>query len=568
MADIRETVLLDHMDTGRFRKSSSSGLSSKIKMAVRSFVVATSDTSLRRLYHAIYRAHVSHAVRVLKKLPGIHSIYITGGMAVDEIQPGISDIDLTVNGVWTESEQVRIIAALKRLSEQSPLYDTLLSQCTQSLEVLQSLYATDFYFQYLFDRGRSRWKLLYGEDVFCKLPSVPETRIGGGYYMELRTWWCYFIKSVFGFGPTATDELFRRSIPYKAVAGILMSKAYFDGESPVKSRHAIIESSTEQASGADRNLLERLTASATTRHRRFEGDIQQETYEFLMRQMESVHAELGRNTSFEAMEFQGVHIDGSAEEMMVSASARRYADDVVGRVKAEWKGYRSAYLVPCLSFFYLDDLVLLLEVRPDELPTVKQIRDLCSYALEQADALNQRVALYLLLPEAAYQLEIVSVVELWHHTLCPQANPEVFAFLERPEFVVDGEPRSASKATIWSSFASALVDEEISIRRTAFSKAAARGDIPTLELLRNLWRQLQLEIVQRSKERNFVVLPMTVPSIQRMLGHFGIPTGTILEELREAYAAEHNGHAVDVQSLLPQLMALFAAFGPESTARV
>jgi hypothetical protein len=88
-----------------------------------------------------------------------------------------------------------------------------------------------------------------------------------------------------------------------------------------------------------------------------------------------------------------------------------------------------------------------------------------------------------------------------------------------------------------------------------------------MELLRNLWRQLQLEIVQRSKERGFAVLPMTLPSIQRMLGHFGVPTGTILDELREAYESELNGQPVDVRPLLPQLMALFAAFVPEPAAR-
>jgi hypothetical protein len=567
MADIRETVLLDHMDTGRFRKTSSSGLRSKIKLAVRSFVVATSGTPLRGIYLAIYRAHVSHAVRVLKEFPGVHSIYITGGVANDEIQPGISDIDLTVNGVWSEAEQGRLIATLKRLSEQSPLYDTLLSQCTQSLETLQSLYATDFYFQYLFDRGRTRWKRLHGDDIFATLPPIAESRIGGGYYMELRTWWCYFIKSVFGFGPTASDPLFQKSIPYKATAGILTSKAHFDGEPTVKSRRAILEQVAPRTSGPDHHLIHRLIASEKDRHRHFDGDIQQETYQFLLRELEAVHAELGKNSSFQALQLQGVHIDGSASELLVSRASQEYVDAVVARVKQQWKGYRSAYLVPSLSFFYPDDLVLLLEVRTDELPTVQQIRELCRYALEQAGKLPQRVALFLLLPQAAYQLEIVSVVELWHHTLCPQANPEVFAFLSRQEFVIDGEPRAHEQSPIWSYFASALVDEEIGIRRTAFSKAATGGEMPSMELLRNLWRHLQLEIVQRSTERGFAVLPMTLPSIQRMLGHFGIPTGTILDELREAYTSELNGEPADIAPLLPQLMALFAAFAPEAAAR-
>jgi hypothetical protein len=282
--------------------------------------------------------------------------------------------------------------------------------------------------------------------------------------------------------------------------------------------------------------------------------------------MEAVHAELGRNSSFQALDLQGMHIDGSASEMMISSNARAFIDAVVERVKKQWTGYRSTHLVPSLSFFYPDDLVLLLEVERDQLPTVQQIRALCDFALESAKSHNQRVALYLLLPHAAYQLEVVSVVELWHHTLCRQANPEVFAFLHRPEFVIDGEPRAESAAPIWSRFAAALVDEEISIRRTAFHKAAAGADdIPSMELLRNLWRQLQLEIVQRSKERGFVVLPMTIRSIQRMLAHFGVPSGTILDELREAYQSELEGTPVDIRPLIPQLMALFAAFAPELT---
>ena len=563
MADIRETVLLDHMDTARFRKKPSSPFRDKLKMALRTFVVATADTPLGPVYHAIYRAHVRHAVRTIKKLPGVHSIYVTGGMANGEIQPGISDIDLTVNGVWTEEEQARLTDALKRLSGQSPLYDSLLSQSSQSLDSLQSLYATDFYFQFLFDRGRTRWKRLYGDDIFAMLPAVPADRIGGGYYMELRTWWCFFLKSAFGFGPTATNELFRNSITYKAAASLLMCKAYFDGQPPASSRLDIMQRAADRAEGADKDLLQRLIAGNAARHRHFVGDIQQETCGFILRQMEAVHAELGNNASFQPLKLDGIHIDGSASEMMVSAPARSFVDAVVARVKAEWKGYLSAYLVPCLSFFYPDDLVLLLDVRAGELPSVQQIRDLCAFAIDQAPALTQRVALYLLLPEAAYQLEIVSVIELWHHTLCRQANPEVFALLERQEFVIDGSPRSASAAPIWTRFASALVDEEINIRRSAFGKAATAGDIPSMELLRNLWRQLQLEIVQRSTQRGFCVLPMTVPSVLRMLQHFAIPGGDILERLREAYQSELNGHPVDVRPMIPELMALFAAFMPE-----
>jgi len=567
MADIRETVLLDHMDTSRFRLKASNSFMAKMKLGLRRFVVATSGTPLRLLYVAIYRAHVRYALRKLRNLPGIHSIYITGGMAIDELEPGISDIDLTVNGEWNDERQARVTAVLKRLSEQSPLYDTLLSQCTQSLSSLQSLYETDFYFQYLFDRGRTRWKRLYGEDVFALLPPVPETRVGGGYYMELRTWWCYFIKSVFGFGPTASDEIFRKSIPYKAAGGILNCQAYFEGHTPAASRKIAMQSAVESHSGPEQQLLVRLVASAAGRHRHFGGDIQEETFPFLISHLEKVHTLLGNNSSFGSVNVNGVHIDVAAAEMLVSSAARSYVEAVIARVKLEWAGYRAAYLVPSLSFFYPDDLVLLLEVHPDKLPTVRQIRDLCRFALESSATRTQRVALFLLLPEAAYQLEIVSVVELWHHTLCPQANPEVFAVLDRPEFVVDGAVRPAPHPPIWSRFANDLVNEEIGIRRLAFGKVAQAGDVASLELLRNLWRQLQLEIVQRSVAQGFAVLPMTVASIERMLQHFGLPGAAILGRLREAYQSEINGQPVDIRPLLPELMALFAAFTEAANAR-
>lgn len=564
MADIRETVLLDHMDTSRFRKKPSKRAASKIKLALRRFVVASSGTPLRYIYYAIYRLHVFYALKALKRFPGIHSIYITGGMAVDEVTPGISDIDLTVNGTWTEQEQTLLIARLKRLGESSPLYDTLLSQCTQSLETLKSLYATDFYFQYLFDRGRTRWRRLYGEDVFAMLPPVPETRVGGGYYMELRTWWCYFIKSAFGNGPTATDELFRISIPYKAVAGILMTKAYFDGDRPAMSRRLMMQRALERSAGLEHSLLERLTASAKSHHRHFDGDIRQETFEYLLLQMERLHAVLGENASFQSTGAQGFHIEGSASEMMISKACREYVTSIVDIVKESWTGYRSAYLVPCLSFFYPDDLVLLLEVQPDQLPNVSQIRNLCDYALKHGGGLTQRVALYLLLPEAAYQLEIVSVVELWHHTLCRQANPEIFALLQRPEFVIDGHARSDSPAPYWSRFADALVNEEIGIRRSAIGKVAEAPDTSSLELLRNLWRHLQLEIAQRSAAYGFVVLAMTLPAMQRMLQHFGIPSGPVFDQLREAYESELNGQRIELAPLMSQVMELFAAFAPDT----
>lgn len=559
MPDLRENVLLNHMEASRLTAAPGSRLWSHIKLAVRWLVVATSGSPLRYVYAAIYRAHVAYALRVLKRLPGVQSIYLTGGAAIDDIKPGISDIDLTVIGEFSSEEQSRVSETLRRLSRLSPLYDTVLSRCVQTLSDLRSLYETDYFFQYRFDQGRSRWKLLYGEAVFDHLPHVPEERRAGGYYTEMRTWWCYFLKSAFGSTVLAHDDIFRKSVAYKAYSGVLTIRLALETGEVEVSRKKAIERALSRSEGVERAFLGRLTRSANRRHLSFEGDIQEETFRQLIALMEDTHARIAATPGFHAVEAFGMHIDGSADEMLRTEAADAHIAEVIAHVKREWKGYRAAFLVPSLSFFYPDDLVLLLEVDGCELPSVRQIRNLRRFHAKRASGLPQRVALFLLLPNGAYQLEVVSDIELWHHTLSPAANPEVFAFLHRPEFVLDGNARAGAPAPIWSRFANDLVNEEITIRRAAFGKtgAAAAGALSSLEILRNLWRHMQLEIIERSVKFGFVYLPLTLPAMQRAFEMSETSAGPLLDQLREAYESELQGKTTDVQALLPQLMALF-----------
>jgi hypothetical protein len=573
MPDLRETELLNQIKKSRGDTNAARRPGLRLKSLSQRFVVATSQSPLRVVYLAIYRWHVSYAVRMLRAFPGLHSIYVTRSMAIQQIQPGVSDIDLSIYGDWTEEQLAPVRAAVQRLSRWSPLFDRNLAQSTQTLNEAQTLYATDYYFRHRLDEGRTEWKLLYGHDLFALLPPRDVGRAAGGYYMDLRLWWSNFIKTAFAFGPMADDEVFRISIPYKVAAHLLNAQNVLAGGPPQSSRRDIMQAALQTRDGAQRQFLERLVQSAATGHRGFAGDILEESLPFLLETFEAIHARIRATSAFGLGSTGGaVRIDGSATELLVSPSARSYAQQVQELVKSTWTGYRSSYLISSMSFFNLDDLVLLLEVDAGRLPTVAQIRQLCRYALDHAGSLPQRVALFLLLPEGAYQLELVSSIEQWHHTLCPSANPEVFAFLDRPEFLLDGEPRPSAVAPVWSRFANDLVDEEISIRRAALGKIAATGNIASLDLLRNLWRHLQLEIVQRSAREGVAILPMTVAAVERNLDRLGIgqnsiAQGSIFARLREAYESEIQGRAVDIRPLLPELMGLFAAFSAQPPAQ-
>ncbi|MBV9404514.1 MAG: hypothetical protein JO211_04160, partial [Acidobacteriaceae bacterium] len=416
------------------------------------------------------------------------------------------------------------------------------------------LYETDFYYQFRFDQGRTQWKLVYGEDVIATLPPVPKDRVTGGYYMDIRNWWDTFTRSALGDGPTSRDLIFRNSIAYKAAAEILNKWSALETGVTEHSRTKGIERALARASDPERNYLSRLQRTLENRYLSYEGDILEDTFQFLLRRLECFHLKLAQAPGFRPS--LPMQIDAVPDELLLTAAARTRAAEVVEHVSNEWRGYRGAFLVPSVSFFNLDDFMLLIDVDPAKLPSLKQLRTLCRIHAERSRQLPQRVALLLLLDQGAYQLETVSLLELWHLVICPSANPDVFSLMECPDFVLDGEPRPDGTRLTWTSFASALVAEEIGVRSAAMSSVNTDPSMSSLELLRNVWRHLQLEIIQRSAQQGHVLVPMTPAAMRRAFRSWGVPGGEALRALEEAYRSELEGVSLDVRPLLNDFMAV------------
>ncbi|MGD0941886.1 MAG: hypothetical protein ABR905_19490, partial [Terracidiphilus sp.] len=346
MPDLRETELLRQIKRRRADTNAARRPGLWLKSVVQRFVIATSQTPLRFVYLAIYRWHVSFAVRKLRTFAGLHSVYVTRGMAIEQLQPGVSDIDLSIYGDWTEEQLAAVRAYLQRLKRWSPLFDP----SAFALKEVQALYATDYSFRHRLDEGRAEWKLLYGEDLFALLPPQDLARAAGGYYMDLRLWWSNFIKTAFAFGQMAENEVFRISIPYKVAAHLLNVQKVLAGGPPESSRRDIMQTALKTGGGAYRQLLERLVQSAGAGHRSFAGEILEESLSFLLETFEAIHAQIRAGSSFGLGSAGGaVRIDGAADELLVSPSARSYAQQVVELVKRTWTGYRTSYLMPCMS---------------------------------------------------------------------------------------------------------------------------------------------------------------------------------------------------------------------------
>lgn len=557
MAEIRELLLEDHMGASLFRLPGWGRMASALKLALRRFVVLTAGTPLRFFYRAAYRIHVRYALRKLKQLPGVRSIYVARGVASGDILYGVSDIDLVVLGDWSDAEHAQVMSVLRRLSATSPLFDASLWQHAHAVSAMRDLYATDFYYQFRFDQGRTQWKLLHGEDVLASLPPIPVDRVAGGYYMDVRNWWDAFTKSALGTGVTARDSIFQHSIAYKAAAEIVNKALALEDGSIEHARQKGIEKALARAAGADREFLTRLRVSAEKRHLSFSGDIRQETLQFILRTLETINLKIADTPAFAPL-VDSMSVDAPVEEIFRTTAANEQISEVLGHVKRNWSGYQGAAVVPSVSFFNLDGLILLIKVDPADLPHVRQLRELCGMYARASSKLRQRVALSLLLQEGAYQIESVSYLELWHLVISPAANPDIFSLLSTGDFAIDGAPQTWSRTPVWTKFAGALIEEEITVRRAAMVKPNAGGSLSSLELVRNIWRQLQLEVIERSTKAGQAFIPLTPEAVQRALLAAGFPGIPALDRLLKCYRAELEGQTSDVQPLIAEIMAVLA----------
>ena len=555
MADIREIALLQQQHSAR-NAPPWARFASQLKLLLRRFVVLTSGTPLRILYQAVYRAHIGYALRQLRRFPGTRAVYLARGLASPDVVYGVSDIDLVTLGDWSDADHGKVVAAMQRLNRLSPLYDTTLADQVHQIPVVRNLFETDYSVQFRFTQGRRSWKLLFGADLNAQLPAVCPEKIPGGFYMEVRNWWRYFAGSAFGGGPLAVDEIFRNSICFKAVADIVDIQFRMANGAGSASRKEAVERAGSVDGTGHSAYLRRLLNCARRRFLRFDGDVIEETFRFLLPAIDAFHAELAATPLMAAIG-DGVRIDATAAETLRTPAAQAHAMAIAEFARKCWPGYRGSYLTPSLSFLNMDDLLLIVDVDAARLPSAAQVRALCRRHAEAAANLRQRVSIYLRLDDGAFQLDILSPIELWHFLISPAAVPDVFAPEGIDAFRIDGAPR-AGVIPRWTRFARDLVDEELAVRRKAMSKMSEAGRLmPSLVILRNLWRHLQLEVVQRSAEMGRPVIPLTPHAVCRALASWGVDA-TALEGLRDAYAGELEGRPCDAAALLRNAMPFFA----------
>ena len=543
MADIRELIMLD---PGLLDPRPETGLTRRlqnVKMSLRRWVVRSARVPiLRRLYLAIYKAHGWMVVGVARRFAGTDAVYLTNGTAGGDVQIGVSDVDVAIFGHWPEALQFRLMKIFGAMVFFSPLLDRGSIGCIGTVEDMRNLCATDLYFAFFFAMGRGRWKLLYGRDVLPELPEVEAERWAGCVYTSVRRWWSMIVVCALGDDVTGRDAIFRNSICFKTVAETLRAERMLRGAGVEAvsgvGRGALVAAEYQRTGEPLAGML------AESERRQFVGiarDPRVPTFWWALQRAERFHAAMRAEATFQA--FVPFRVEGAASERMVAEATRAHAEALVACAVREWPEMRAAWLVPGVSRLALDSVVLLFEGSAGRAPSVEVLRRLRAMHLG-VTGLPQRVNLFLLCEQAAYQFDVNSAIDFAHDTLTPETAPDVFLAMSLPEFLVYGEVSAEREDLRWSYFAQELAAEELMGRRGAFRRFGVVSRPSDLENLRNFWRYAQLLVMERSALAGEVLLPRTVAAVRRGLEEWVSGSLAVdLAALEEAYRKAVEGAA-------------------------
>ena len=529
MADIRELVILDAWAAPALPETGVKLRLAQARTMLRRMVVRSSRLPfMRPLYLAVYLFHIWLAKFLASRFEGTRTVYLAAGLGRGEVRPGISDVDIIVLGDWTDNQQFRVLKRLALVYILLPLYDRENLREIQTWEGFQHLNATDLFIAYHYASARRNWKLLWGEDLVAGLAPLAPERRGGAALLETGRWWAAFMRLTLGHTAISRDEVFRNSLCFKTVADTVRAEYIARGEAPPPNRLALLQSNL----GEDAALLrDRLLASEASTFLTMEGDPLELISPWLLRRLEQQRALLQDSPGLTAT--VSFRIEGTADERLIADSTLQHAQKVATSA-SQLPGFQAAYLSHCALFLMPDALALFLAFDPARVPTATQLRELMQDHLRVSPTLPQRLVIYLLLEHGAYSLDPVYGLELWTWSLMPQVNPDIFAMLTQPDFLLLGSPRISAGEPRWSSVSQELMDEELAARRGAHARFGVVSRPAAMDNIRNLLRLLQLVLMEQSGRSGELILPVTVPVICRSFAVYAPELTADLQQLEQA----------------------------------
>jgi hypothetical protein len=498
---------------------------------LRRLVLATSVPPLLWLYRCWYALARALVVRRLRRFPSVVALYVRGGGGRGELIPLVSDLDFVV--VVRDAPPVelrRLREAYAGAARRTRVLDR--SPVVIEEEQLRRLHAVPRR-QVWIAEGKTTWRLVHGRDVVAALPDLHPRDIQPGLLQEMRVWWARYAACAIRDPRRRRETVALNVIGYKAVSEMLGLAAGLEGRPLVFSRAAALEESAAHPDAAVRDLRPRLER---VRRRRFLGDdpgLADAAKDVLIARLDAAGALLERRGSADREPAAAVRVDAPLEEWAAPPGTREHVEDLRRAARAAWGSRFHGAQLATGACFDLDEWALGLRVDRSRPPPLAALRDLHDLHEAAPRAVRAAVHPYLLLSDAALQLDADERTKSERAVLFGSVHPEVFELFSRPELGLEDRPEPRAHAAAWTPLAA----DATRARADLFLDRLPRPDLPEAggAGLAGVFRKaLQLVLITRSAERGGVVYPLTSPAIRREMERQGVE---LPAELAPAVAA-------------------------------
>lgn len=519
---------------------------------LRRLVLATSVPPLLQAYQGVYRLVTLLALRLFRSYPAIRAVYLTRGSAKGEVVPLVSDIDfLVIHDGLTQRERAELVAAYGRLARRTRLLDVHMQILDETW--LRRQIAMDDHFRFRFAEGKATWKLLYGRDYVGELPLPEPAALEPGLIAEIKVWWMLLVWRLLGPRKNSREPIVRNSICYKAVSEVLKAIDGLARQRLTFDRAAALKAGKEGLDPSGQALVARLQEHRRRGFRTPDRAIVADTTAFLLTHLDRFYGD-ARSLPTGATDGQPVRVDAPFGEVPGGQTVLTAARELTTTLQHLWgDAFRGACLVPSVHF-NLDELLLLVAVDPERPPSFDLLAAAAREHRAHAAASAGRLRLFVLLANAAFQLDAEDLEQSWQSILWPPSNPDVFALAARTDRRVAGAPLGGPARPAGG----ALIRGFLSSEHVAFGELLddpAIYKLETLDFLRVFWKTAQLTVMQRGISRRDLVFPLTPDAVRRALAAEGRPLPDRLEPLADAFAAALDGRRPDVAELVPDAIA-------------
>ena len=514
--------------------------------------MATSVPPFLQFYRLFYTLVIGVAVRRFKKHSSIKAVYLRRGGARRKFIPAVSDLDFGVFvGKMSEPEWKALLRDYAQLAKHTAILDHFLE--VYEVETFrEKVYAPQR--QYRFMEGKARWALLYGHDFLADLPHLSVDEMHDGLYVELNIWWTIFawqqIQEVKYWNETITQN----TVCYKAVSEALkMTMALGEGHLTFDRAEALARAKLSLTS-ENRAIVEKLEVVERENFRVPNPGVVEETKQFLLTFLNRFFEKTPKFHANAIKKEVSRRCDCLTGELFFGLEERTHISQLLNHVKERWgPGFMGAYLSTGLSFD-LDELLLMLRVDPENLPTIADLRNLHSLHHEAHPETRSRIHLYLLLPNGAFQVDVDYYQNGRRSILCPSVNPEVFTLIQERAFTLVGEPYQALTSPVVTKLEWGFLKERKAQCYDYIQRFCGDNQDP-LFLIRGFWKTIQAVLMSRAIKKSEILYPLTLPAIERAMASEGMSLSKELQALSQAYRSCVRGEVPDLMHLAPAAIA-------------